>query len=159
MELSQNELIEKLYQQIGFIDKSLQMVICGDMSEVLRIATALRVLLHHTDQSSSLFNLLGISNRFWFFDNRKPHNPKNILSEALLVDTIFDSQNIGWKARGQIDSTSTPKIKFEEWWKQPVITCGHFDPHSPYSRRDIILKLTNWEGGAHVGKKIKKSLL
>lgn len=156
MQFDKVELTEKLYQQIRIIDKSIAAFSGEEKDEALRIATALRVLLHQTGSSDSLFHQLGFDKHFWMFDNTKEYNPKDIFVETLLVDIVADPRNPHWTGRTQMSYDHTPKKPFKDWWTQPVITCGALDQHVPYSRKDVVLKLANWEGGAHIGTDVSK---
>lgn len=139
--------------------------------EAIRIAQTIRVLVHDTKDSKSLFTHMGLKDRLAFFGTPFQHDPRNLLASnhlvmaALSADCNYDIYEPfldrilpipgGWKRLG-----------FDQWWGENV---SYMPDHSKstaatlipdtdiLSRRALILALANKEGGAHVDDKLDKT--
>lgn len=151
VQLSPGELKVKLIEQIELLDKSLTAFFDGDKNEIFRVAVILRVLLHDTNQSTSLFRQLGLDKNFWVFNLAKEYNKSDITTRSLLLDIALNPQIHRWLPRTHIENQKTPRIPLQEWWKQPIIVNGVLDHGKNYTRKDIVCLLSNLEGGAHIG--------
>ncbi len=58
--MTDRSLADQLRRQIGFMQRSADMYDNGYDDESIRIATAIRVLVHDTRSSTSLFTMLGV---------------------------------------------------------------------------------------------------
>ena len=133
-----------LKRQIGFLNRSCAAFDAGQIDEAIRIATAVRVIVHQTKNSTSLLKHLNATTI-------------NLLSTAQGADpgTLF-SMNMGTISIGS-DGTSSyypslgegihkELIPVSKWWDQ-VIVVSH---PVRLSRRKIVLSAANQDGGAHV---------
>ncbi|WFD08762.1 hypothetical protein [Tepidibacter hydrothermalis] len=156
IKLSRNELLEHLEEQIEFLESSAKLFDEGKIAESKRIATTIRVLLHDTKNSTSLLQLLDKKENMLFFDSSEIYNPKNIAGQYCLLDISMNPSHIGFVPRMYIGPT-TPKKCFDDWWNEIVIsTTSDFFKGDKFSRKDIILALSNKDGGAHVDQKLKE---
>src|SRR5687768_10194995 len=74
---------DKLHQQLQFIRRSAKLYDQGDEDEALRLATALRVVLHDTGSSTSLLKHLGLSNTKMLSSARGHRDWKDYLSQKI----------------------------------------------------------------------------
>jgi hypothetical protein len=136
---------EQLRRQISFLDSSSRAFDAGHTEEALRIAVALRVLIHDTSASASLLTHLGIKNSAKLLSTFEPIRQK----PGLLVASVpiwVDSTGNRTPPLG--DSLFKAFIPIKEWWEQIVMTANN-----NLSRQDIILAAANQDGGAHVDAK------
>ena len=145
---TRNDLIELLQEQIGFLKRSCSAFDEGFMDEAKRIAVTVRVLLHNTANSNSLFNQLKF-NDYMLIDTCPTlvgSIPGRIFQAGLAVPSLK-----GYVPRHQLPAKAPPTwLGFEQWWNKPVIKTED----RTYSRREIVLLLANKEGGAHVDPKL-----
>lgn len=145
-----NELKSHLQHQIYFLRSSAKAYDEGHIIEAKRIATSIRVLVHDTEKSKSLLTLLkkkGIS----FYDTAlKPH-PGNLLSTTGLVIFQIHDGKVTYVPRLDNSYLQPRKVDFDQWWEGVVIVdkCG-----TQFTRSELILKMCNQDGGAHVDPKL-----
>ena len=120
----------------------------GFYGEAKRLAVCVRVLVHDTRQSTSLFEQLGIKRKLSFLGSPNPYGKNNLLAECHLVMAFIGAQptyvplldtdpmGMGWQ-----------RLPFDSWWNEPVIRDAQ---RQLFSRKDIVLWFANKEGGAHV---------
>ena len=120
--------------------------------EAARLAVTLRVMLHDTANSHSVIGQLGIKDRLQYLNTAAPVNPANVLNTfgLVLVQADFGPKGKGrylpLVASGDPVALWSTLAPFESWWNDPVAKIKG----QPWSRRDLVLKLANQEGGAHV---------
>lgn len=152
--LSEDDLMEKLKEQIHFLQKSAKSFDEGDLLEAIRLAVSIRILVHDTSQSHSLLKQLDIIDKLDCLDTAFPYDPKNLLTHNGLVcmrvaagsarcipflDTSYKKENY---------------LKFGNWWFDAIVIKDHSG--NTYSRKDIVLFISNKDGGAHVDPKIEE---
>jgi len=122
----------------------------GFLGEAKRLATSVRVLVHDTDRSHSLFEQLGIKRKLAFASTPSVYGPENLLSECHLVLALVGPQPTYEAA---LDRLPFPwqKLPFDGWWNQIVIKDVNGEK---FSRKDLVLWFANREGGAHVDPKL-----
>jgi hypothetical protein len=89
--LTHDDLVEKLRQQLGFLERSADLFDGGAEDEAIRLAQIIRVLLHDTSASHSLLGQLGVKETISYLDTSEPLDPANVLSTAGLVEIRVES--------------------------------------------------------------------
>src|SRR5256885_1737979 len=74
---------DKLREQLRFLSRSASLYDQGAEDEALRMATALRVVLHDTQSSTSLFKHLGLTNMHLLSSSRGHGNWQDYLSQEI----------------------------------------------------------------------------
>ncbi len=142
------DLEDILREQIGFLERSNAAYDEGYYDEAKRIAVVVRVLLHDTQSSHSLFQQLSYKN-YKFLDtspNVDSQIPGKIFQAGLAIPSLK-----GYVPRHQAPQLHHPSwSNFTNWWNNPVINTQE----RTYSRRELVLILANKEGGAHVDPKL-----
>jgi hypothetical protein len=93
--LTHDDLVEKLRQQLGFLDRSAALFDQGHEDEAIRLAQIMRVLLHDTSASHSLLGQLGVKETLSYLDTSEPIHPANLLPTMGLVTARFESGLLG----------------------------------------------------------------
>lgn len=88
--LTHDDLVEKLREQMGFLDRSAALFDEGHEEEALRLAAIIRVLLHDTRTSHSLLGQLGVKETLSYLDTSEPIHPLNALPTMGLVGARVD---------------------------------------------------------------------
>lgn len=157
------ETLELLREKIEDLEISNRVFDEGRLAESKRIALAVRVLLHHRPQSKSraVINQLDLQQTLTWVDTAGVVDPTNLASTfGLTMLRIFRGDReaeyramLGdyppfemLTASGGLIATGS-RIPFDEWWNNSVIKDAE---GQAFSRRQLVLALTNKEGGAHV---------
>lgn len=150
-----DDLNDLLQEQINFLKSSSIAFDNGCISEIKRLAVSVRILLHDTRNSTSLLALLNLKDKN-FVDTSNPFDEHNQLSHSSLV-------SIAMTPKGAIpipflDEFAAFKrsIPFTKWWDGIVFVD---EQRNEFSRKDIVLTLSNKEGGAHVDQSIDEEYL
>jgi hypothetical protein len=142
----------ELHKQLGFIERSMRDFDAGQREEAVRIATAVRVIVHNTANSTSLLAHLGRSDIQFLtscpYDIDKEERTtgfETLYSSGLGVLTLGEH---GVSFAATVDgSPSLHYLPVLSWWGQVVWVPK---PGMKIRRRDIILTAANKDGGAHV---------
>lgn len=166
----------QLTRQLGYLRRSCASYDAGDHDEAVRIALALRVLLHQTPQSTSLLSHLGIQDTLSYVDTGVYRSrllpalqahfaltaPGMIVagtsaSDVGLVETgDAGSGRIGWYAPLRLrrfmkgspyDSAVPGASAFAQWWNDPLVESTN---GKSFSRKNLVLIMANQDGGGHV---------
>jgi hypothetical protein len=144
---TREELESHLKEHIEFLISSANAYDNGYKSESKRLAVSIRVLLHDTQQSTSLLSQLNQKNGK-FVDTATPIEDNNASSHAGLI--MISATNFGSEYIAPLDKPIMgTKIwsPFDTWWNDIVF----IDKQSrKLSRKEIILGVANKDGGAHV---------
>ncbi len=146
-------LLEKLEEQRHLISKSINEFASGDLAEGVRLATATRVLIHETSASKPLLAQLTPNYlQLEILDSNPEHqdenHPPGVRKAVVMVvpisiqisdEGVFLNPKLGTGAR----SISI----LGRWWNRPALVLPGL---GGFSRKEIILGLSNKEGGAHV---------
>lgn len=144
-------LQELLQENLEFIRSSCAAFDAGFDGEAKRLAVSIRVLLHDSSKSHSLFDQMGLKG-VDFFNTSAPWSSKNLAAHQGLVAVVFGAQ--GAKYVAMLDDVPPPNIRwteFDVWWNEIVVDDRK---GNQLKRRDIVLGLANKEGGAHVDPKL-----
>lgn len=142
--MSLKDLHKQLRRQLNFLRNSVSLYDEGCKEEAVRMAVVMRVLLHDTSNSVSLFNLLEVK-----YVLQIVTTAKSVESE-LVQEINFGELMSGMLFEKQLEYTpvqkNTATISAIDWWNQFVfIRDGRL-----FSRRQIILSAAHKDGGAHV---------
>jgi hypothetical protein len=145
-----------LCEQIDFVSASCDRYDDGHESEAKRIALSLRVLVHDTDRSSSLLELLDIKGSLPFVDTADSLMVTPTFEMPLgLVVAVMDSGEERYQPI--LDCLSSDnRVPFDEWWNRALVRPVDHAARSrrgereAFTRRDFVLGMANMEGGGHV---------
>ncbi|MEM5428250.1 hypothetical protein [Cupriavidus oxalaticus] len=122
------------------------------------IALNLRVLLHQTPKSHALLQQLGLRGGN-YLDTAGVLNPNNLLTECKLtgmqITTGHGARHVPLVLIGG-GAFGAKKVPFAEWWNNAVVKdkAGR-----NFNRRDLILNVSNTDGGAHVDPELDDAYL
>jgi hypothetical protein len=143
----QARLIEKLREQLRFMERSCHAFDQGAEDEAIRLATPLRIIFHNTTTSTSLVTHLKLGAKKMLSSSRGHGDWKDYLS---LQINLSSSQPV--KALPLL-GTQFKELSIDQWWRQePVFV--HLGKSHP--RRKIILSVANKDGGAHVDEQLEE---
>lgn len=146
-----NDFQRQLHDQLGFIDTSAGLVLRGNHREAVRIATAIRVIVHQTTpKKPSLLTLLGTPNPE-MLSTGTPLSAKAIFGESGLTRMAWDQS--GMRLEPTLDRGAKRLIPFTEWWEERIFTIGGVS----LTRRELVLAAANKDGGAHVDPKVPEN--
>lgn len=149
VELSEEDLLEHLDEQIDFLKASSTSFDAGFDGEIKRLAISVRVLVHDTGSSTSLLALLN-KKGIQFLDTSLPFDEQNVMTHSSLIQI-----SMGQKGNRVLpfldDGPFDRQIDFEPWWNGIVFVDKD---RNEFSRKDIVLALANKEGGAHIDNKL-----
>lgn len=150
------ELMVHLRDSLGFLEASSASFDAGFVGEAKRLATTIRVLVHDTNNSKSLLGLLNLKTKMGYLNTTHPFNPKNLLSYHGLVGLrVENGKSRYWAPLGEgAPSRSGKYVFFPDWWNQVVIVDSR---KVRFTRRDLVLALSNKDGGAHVDPNLDES--
>jgi hypothetical protein len=145
---TKGELSEHLRNQVDFLRRSAEAFDKGYKTEALRMAVAIRILLHDTDYSKSLLGQLDKKDVL-FYDTAHELDPENLVPHTGLVQIALGGKHTGYVA-GLDDippNRLNRKVPFGSWWNKIVINDKQ---RNPFTRKEIILYVANQDGGAHI---------
>ncbi len=138
---------EKFREQLRFIARSADLYDRGAEDEALRLATSLRVVLHDTRASTSLFKHLGLTNSRMCSSARGYGNWQDFLSEEINLNSSEPIRMRPLLGRQFVE------IPLARWWSgDPVFVYRSTD----YTRRLVCLSAANKDGGAHVDSELEE---
>lgn len=142
---NKNDFEAQLTKQLGFVQRSCEMFDSGTIDEGIRIATALRVIFHSTNSSTSILAHLEKEDITLLTTVRNEVGQRDAF--ALIEMTWTVGEGNAFKSRPKLDTGITSRfISFTEWWQQEAI----INSGKRITRRDLILSAANKDGGAHV---------
>ncbi len=153
-ERSDEELMDLLKEQFQFLKASCAAYDDGFINESKRLSVVIRLLLHDTGNSTSLLKHLDSKN-INFIDTSLPLNRNNLLSHQGLTIIAAGSEGATYVPRclaPPSPAVGPPKdLDFDSWWNGVVLIDQN---RTEFTRRDLVLTLSNKEGGAHVDPKL-----
>jgi hypothetical protein len=139
--------VEKLNEQLRFIQRSCDAFDAGMEDEALRIATAMRVLLHQTQSSTSLITHLALGVPKMLSSSRGHGDYRDYLAHRINFSSPVPIKMLpllGEKFR---------EMPLSDWWsKEPVFV----HQAERFTRKKIILSAANKDGGAHVDVQLER---
>lgn len=151
---SKAELQAHLIEQLEFIIRSCTEYDDGITAEAKRIAASIRLLLHDTKSSRSLFSQLGLKS-IGFINTALKQEPKPKQSFLGLIQTkitVNDDLTITGKHHPLLNfrPDGWPRARkrlFPEWWNQ-VVLIDNLGVR--FSRRTLVMAVANTDGGVHI---------
>jgi hypothetical protein len=145
-------LLNALEEQRHLMEKSIKDFESGDLTEALRLATTIRVLVHETSSSKPLLAQLMPNHLDLKIFTSVPHLPEappNGAKRAIVmfvpIATTISDKGVFFNAERTTDGM-TPVI-LGAWWSRPSLILPGI---GGITRKEIVLGLANKEGGAHV---------
>jgi hypothetical protein len=142
-----------LEKQLGFIERSCLLYDRGEYDEAIRIATAIRVLVHETGSSTSVLQHLGVRPTIQLVSSCDPveggpNKPPGMtpIFKFCLGTLVSDAGGTRHEAGFRPDQHIFP-MSVEGWWQQVV---WRLNPETAISRKALVLAAANKDGGAHV---------
>jgi len=135
-------LTDHLRRQLEYIRRSCELYDIGHLDESIRIAVCIRVLIHDTNNSKSVLRQMDIKERV------KLVSSFDLLPKSFQPVSIFPLFASSAKGGTAVPfPLPTPLIlrTVSEWWEEKV-----WMQENTLTRKEIILKTANKEGGAHV---------
>jgi len=152
---SHKDTFHQLFKQYKFLCKSLLECIKGDLDEIDRVATSLRILFHDSNKSKSLISQLN--------------------SEILILDTADNLPDLSLPSSesyechsmfigGMVNMNLCSRVwglnlaarpvwsNIESWWNKILFIDNSFE----CTRKKIVLIIANTDGGAHVDPMLDK---
>lgn len=144
--MSQTRFEQKFTEQIGFMTRSAQLYDDGHEDEAFRLATSLRILLHDTPTSISLFKHTGRTKERLLTSSRGIGNWQDYLSHHLNPNSSEPVRML------PLLGDQFSELPIEDWWStEPVFVHNG----TPYTRKTIVLSAANKDGGAHVDARLQ----
>ena len=163
-------LLEHLAEQRYFLTRAARDFDAGSLVEAKLMAVHLRVLLHHTATSHALLVQLGLREKLTWVDTAGPVVENNLAGGSTLTilsmstdgngnaNAIYEA-GLGDTAPREL---TTPygrivrgfRIHFNKWWNDAVV---RDNAGREFTRRSLVLALSNQEGGAHVDPQMKEA--
>jgi|JI10StandDraft_1071094.scaffolds.fasta_scaffold1111893_1 hypothetical protein len=145
---TQDELYKKYKELINLLEVSIEAYDRWTRESAIMMATNARVLLHDTKNSISLYNLLDIKNKMYY-------NTALVQWNATTWHSLLTQMFLGDKWAMEVplldSNTNCNSVSFDLWWNNTIIEDLNWNK---FSRKDIILLISNKDGWAHVGEKI-----
>lgn len=149
---TKKELENHFKEQLGFLKLSCDSYDQGNHAEGKRIATTLRTLLYDTIKSKSLAKHLQIKNKeFLSTRSQFSEDPKHNISQMGLINVFIGDGSETFDVPLD-EAMEKNDLQFEEWWEECIIIDTE---RNRFSRKDIVLDITNKDGGAHVDEHLK----
>ena len=151
---SQAELSQHMQEQLEFLQASAGAYDQGFEGEAKRLAVSIRVLVHDTSNSNSLLGQLGQKD-IKFLDSAIPVGQRNSMPHGgLVLESV--SPSTGAKYIAFLDDILylyNRTTDFDTWWNSTVFIDAKGNKQS---RKDIVLAVTNQDGGAHVDQSLNQ---
>lgn len=148
---TESELRGRVAEQFGFLRSSVGAFLAGDRAEALRVAVAIRVLVHETSMSHPLLKQLDPD--YLAMPVPDPITMMPGIREAARDGTIGALSSVPTFTGGpvrtfRVDYGSLP---LQEWWSGiPVLVASDEEGPWQFTRKNLVLTLANREGGAHI---------
>lgn len=157
---SVEDLKAAVRKQLRFIVNSGNMVAQGDHDEAVRVAVALRVLLHDTRSSHSLLSQLGWKDKLAYVNSLRQLELTPGLTVSLGTDTgeqvgqtfglvvLVQDDAGGLRYAAPLDRDPVEAtLPFGHWWNDKVL---YSEGTPTFSRWDLIDSMAHHDGGAHL---------
>jgi len=149
---TKKDLLVHLKNQIAFLTNSARSYDKGFEAEAIRLAIAIRILVHDTSESKSLLTQLNKKD-ILFYDTASVFDPSNLIAHIGLVMIRMKGGmgiSTGEYLAGLDDippNKLNKKAPFNDWWNKIVIVDSD---RNQFTRKSLILNVANKDGGAHV---------
>jgi hypothetical protein len=145
-------LNERLEEQRHLLAKSIAGFASGDLAEAVRLAIAMRVLVHETGSSKPLLGQLTpnylqleILDRKPTKEERAPPGTQSAVIMSVPISVQISDQGVFLNSKLDVEAYA-PSI-LGRWWTRPCLVLPGL---GGLSRKEIVLGFADKEGGAHV---------
>ena len=147
---------------MGYIRRSCEAYDRGHKDEAIRIATALRVLMHDTRRSVSILEHLKVKGIMRLNSTCYPPPPGAMMFGGLVrFGMRVEQGQVSRWIEPVLDDEAHPHavVPLQEWWEVPIYITSAGNPlptggvaveTKSIRRKDVILAAANQDGGAHV---------
>jgi hypothetical protein len=145
--MAKPEVVEKIREQRGFLERSLADFLNGHEEEAVRIATSIRVLVHEGRGKPLLKSFKPNYLELPILNNNvhEPRPGEKIL--ARFAPVMISKGGV----QPITDLSNTKETTIGKWWLRPCVTATTPEGRTiDFTRSDIIRTLADKEGGAHV---------
>lgn len=145
--LNVDDLNEHLFTQLTLLKKACNDFDSGFDISAIQMSSILRILL-----KDSLFEKLNILNSIKYLSTVNQYLPTNLVSYFGLGYISASNENGKYMPDLEFfnESSNDKLLDFDDWWNEIVLS----NNKESFSRRDIILGISDKEGGAHVDSRI-----
>lgn len=152
---------DSLKEQYGFLRRSIDSAMDGHDEEALRIATAIRVLVHETASSKPLLKNLNPNYlQLTILDIPAPARAKERPTTLIFYMGIGFEMNASTGLRPIIDLANGPPgqqlVLLGLWWDQIILVFNDVGRTVTFTRKQLLITLANKEGGAHVDMQLPR---
>lgn len=144
--ITHEELLEHLREQIIFLQSSAKAYDCGAEIEAKRMAVTLRVLLHDAGNSSSLLGQLHLKKEMEFISTAQKYDITNFLSQQCLLSLQIGAGSARYIPLFENDNRYR-LLSCKDWMEEIVLSDAK---KQTFRRKNILRLLANKDGGAHV---------
>jgi len=152
---TEKELLFHLKNQIGFLTSSARSYDKGCEAEAIRLAVAIRILVHDKSKSKSLLTQLDKKN-ILFYDSASDFDPRERMTHIGLAALMMGGTG-GAEYSARLDDIPphrlNKKIPLNEWWNKIIIVDKE---RNQFTRNSLVLNVANKDGGAHIDATIDK---
>ena len=139
--------VEKLREQLRFIQRSCTAFDAGMEDEALRIATAMRVVFHHTRSSTSIIAHLGLEASKMLSSSRGHDEFQDCLSHRIDLGSQVPIKML------PILGETFREMPLSNWWSKEAVFQYQ---NERFTRGIIILSAANKDDGAHVDAQVDR---
>jgi hypothetical protein len=156
-----NSLADKLAEHLGLLTALTESFDRGNDIVALSIATAIRVLLHDTQRSTSLLTHLGKKERVGFLSSYSPDSggPVDLGLVRRINVGVHDGTGGEAKYWALCDERYFPTptnrfrvLPFDDWWGERVFSTSV----TWLTRKDLVLAVANKDGGSHFDTQVEE---
>jgi hypothetical protein len=145
---SRDEFLEKLHQQLRWLERSVSEYDRGDVSEAIQMATRFRVLFHDKGRQVSVMTHLHMKSTLRLLSTAVPLRPGGGGFALITLNLQLEPQRFDFTPK-LTASERNLVVPFTRWWARESIFEG-VEPEAKVVREDLILWAAEKDGGAHV---------
>jgi hypothetical protein len=151
------DLAADLAEQTGFLRASASAYDAGVEPEAKRLALTLRLLLYDTRNQRSLLSRMRVRDRIPLTDTSHGDPPPGTLTFTAGLATMRIQTGVGGSVTyvpyldGGDPGRRQPAQAFVDWWAETVMRDA---TGNCFSRADLVLAVSNQDGGAHVDERL-----
>lgn len=152
---SVTSVYEHVGWQLDFLDASIARYDDGYVHEAQRIAICLRVLCSDSPpgggrRNVSLLRQLDFLDHWEFNDTAPVDDGTLVMPWSICAQDVPTGHGVRWRACGA-EFDEGRRSLFKEWWSGTILATVD----EKYTRTQIVMGVTNQDGGAHVDPKLK----
>ncbi|WP_407728490.1 hypothetical protein ACJMCD_28625 (plasmid) [Priestia megaterium] len=162
MQFTNDDFIQHLIEQYDYLLTSVRAFDEEKkLHEAKRMATTVRVLIHDTKSSVSVLTHLNKKNIL--FCNSSIQDNIIQTDGSIIINTMqkpmyyeeIDLSGVQLYPNLDLNQSNESFVTFDHWWNQEsILENGKGDK---FTRKDIVLALSNKDGGAHVDMELKRN--